>query len=127
MVNLTQTFTISGSPTAQTYSYQYRGTQQVVGDLACAQGFGSAALVLKIHGSIVATTGSPALDGSWHTVSGSTSVMANGSNVFEIDATLSGASGSIQYYRPGVGLSCKPAATRAQPIQITNIVLSAVY
>jgi hypothetical protein len=127
VVNLTQTFTISGTPTAQTYSYQYRGALSSSGDPACTQGFGTAALVLKIHGSTVATTGSPVLDGAWHTVSGTTSVMANGANVFEIDATLTGATGDIQKYRPGIGPICFPAGTRAQPIQVTNIVLSAVY
>jgi len=124
---LTQVFSIAGTPTVQTYFFAYRALQSTYGDPDCTVASGSVSMLLKMNGTTVASIASPALDGAWHTVSGTMTAMANGSNTLVLDATLAGATGATQIFRPGIGDVCKPAVTVAQPLQVDDFILSAVF
>ena len=124
VVNLTQTFSTSGAPTAQTYSFWYNAPTAKSGDSRCTQTAGIVALVAAING-----TNLPAItvtqDGKWHQVSGTTALMGSGSNTFKVTATLTAATGfqflAIQRACSGVVMA------GTQTISIDNVVLSGIY
>jgi hypothetical protein len=127
VITLVQTFTISGTPTSQTYSFWYKAAQSSFGDPTnCTQGYGGASLALKVNSTIIATP-SLTLDGAWHQISGMTTALVNGSNSLTVTATLSAASGQSSTYIPKYGIYRCVSGSAAQPIAVDNVVLGAAY
>lgn len=122
VVGLSASFTTTGPPTSQTYSFWYLEKQAVAGDVNCTVGYGAATLSLVINNTTVLSIPNPIADGAWHQVSGGTAAMVNGANTFTINATLQGASGTYPK-----GLNCTGSSRSAQTMQIDNVVLSGVY
>lgn len=127
VITLSQTVSISGTPTSQTYSFWYRGSVETAGDVVtCTQGLGSASLSLTINSVAQSAIGVLNLDGNWHQVTGSTTSLATGSNTFTLSATLTAAKGT--YHKSGAPAgSCTGISISPQTLQVDNFSLSAVY
>lgn len=117
----TQTFSIAGTPTAQTYSYWYNITQVTAGDpVNCVQGVGTVSEIDLTLNSTTFQTLSPTMDGAWHQVTGSTSALVSGSNTITIKSVNQSATGTQR--NPTI---CGATVNTAQPTTIDNIVLTA--
>lgn len=128
-VTLTQTFSISGTPTVQTFSFWYNGPSVASGDPNnCTQGTGSVGLTVTVNGTTVATP-TLTLDGNWHQVTGTMSALTTGSNTLTFTAALLAAAGTYSRYNPKTQqLVCNTYTTKvAQTLSLDDIVLGAVY
>lgn len=128
-MTLTQTFSIVGAPTSQTYSFWYNGPATSAGDATnCTAGSGSATLTVTVNGTTVASP-TLILDGTWRQVTGTMSALANGSNTIIFTAALVAAAGNNSHYNPKTQqIVCNSYTTKVtQPFSLDDIVLSAVY
>lgn len=127
-VTLAQTFSISGTPTSQTYSFWYMAPLTQYGDpVNCTQGTGTASLSLKVNGTTT-SLGSVTTDGAWHHLSGTTSALVNGSNTVTVTATIAAALGQTSHYSRADGIYiCYGSAAVAQSVNLDDFSLSAVW
>jgi hypothetical protein len=121
-IGLTQSFTINGTPTSQSYSFWYYITPAIYNGGSCTGDTpGSYSnLKLVINGTTVSTTASPTGNSAWHQVSGTTTALVSGSNTLTLSITLSSSAWrSIQ-------ASCTGTEDFAsQSANIDNVVLTA--
>jgi hypothetical protein len=124
--NMSQTFTVSGAPAAQSYSLWYAWAPVQYGDpYECTLGTGNASnLKIIVNGTTVATVAAPTGDSVWHQVAGSMSALVNGSNTLTVQVTLVGATG--RNYNAATGL-CTASSTTPQTFNVDNIVLQGTF
>lgn len=119
-LGLQQTFTISGTPTSQSWSFYYKWAHVDTTGTCDIQG-ASANAVLKLNGTTVSTTAAPTDDNAWHQVSGTTTLLVNGSNTLSLTVQLQS---GVHYTNQ---TSCLTPTYQAQPFYFDNIALTATY
>lgn len=128
-VTLSQTFTISGTPTNQSYSFWYLTPLVQAGDApdGCTVGTGSASISVKFNATTVSTT-TAVTDGLWHQLTGATTALVNGSNTITLTGTLTAASGqNATWNQQTQSFLCNRPVTSAQAVNLDNVVLTAQW
>lgn len=119
-LGIQQTFTIAGTPTSQSWSFYYKWAS-VDSTGTCDISGNSANAVLKLNGTTVSTTAAPTDDNAWHQVSGTTTLLVNGSNTLSLTVQLQT---GVHYTNQ---TSCLGLTYQAQPFYFDHLTLTATY
>jgi hypothetical protein len=120
-IGLTQSFTINGTPTSQSYSFWYYITPATYNGGSCTGDTPSSVsnLTLVINGTTVSTTAAPTVNSAWHQVSGTTTALVSGSNTLTLTITLSSSKYATNQS------TCIGTTYQSQSANIDNVVLTA--
>jgi hypothetical protein len=122
-----QTFTIVGTPTTQSFSFWYLANLTTQGDARCGVDSSSVqAIRLTVNGTTVLTDSAPTVNSTWIHETGTTSGLVSGSNTVTIEAdVLAGARGMNYVTGPDDCEIVDPIAT--QDFAVDNVELTATY
>jgi hypothetical protein len=126
---LSQTFSISGSPTSQSYSFWYESPSVGGGGDSsnCSPAYGSATITFKINSTVV-QNGSAQLGTAWHQLSGTTTALVNGSNTVTLTVVLNeGVNQSSHFNSTTQIYTCLAGSAVNATFDVDNFALAATY